>query len=110
MPHSPIDNQDTEGQSQDIRIEMPTGPITRARAKRLQEQVNLILNEYNNLFSENFILPKSSVLFVLRYVDAHSGYVLPEDGAGGDTYKDAHTKKQREGGVEAELLCAPEKE
>jgi hypothetical protein len=70
LPHSPISNQDTKDNLQDIRIEMPTGPITRARAKQLQQQVNLILNEYNNLFSENFILPKSSILFVLRYVDA----------------------------------------
>jgi hypothetical protein len=28
LPHSPIINQDTKDNSQDIRIEMPTGPIT----------------------------------------------------------------------------------
>jgi hypothetical protein len=76
LPHFPIINQDTKDNSQDIRIEMPTGPITRARAKQLQQQENLILNEYNNLFSENFILPKSSILFVLRYIDDH---VLQKD-------------------------------
>jgi hypothetical protein len=69
FPHSPIINQDTKDISQDIRIDMPTGPITRAQARQLQQQVNLILNEYNNLFSENFILPNSSILFILRYID-----------------------------------------
>jgi hypothetical protein len=105
LPHSPIINQDTKDISQDIRIDMPTGPITRAQARQLQQQVNLILNEYNNLFSENFILPKSSILFILRYIDDR---VLREDcitsnnsSYRGDTR--AHIqKKQREGGVAAE--------
>jgi hypothetical protein len=91
MPHSPIINQDTKDNSQDIRIKMPTGPITRARAKQLQLQVNLIINEYNNLFSANFILPKSSILFVFRYIDDRvlrkEATTLATEAIQGRTYK-----------------------
>ena len=45
-PSSPPPN------AQDIRIELPTAPITRARAKKLQDQVNLLLNEYVINFNE----------------------------------------------------------
>ena len=50
-----------------------TGPITRARAKKLQQQVTLFFKEYN--FDENLLLPNSSVLCVLRYEDelTHEG-------------------------------------
>ena len=41
--------------SNEIRIRL----ITRARAKLLEQQVNLFLNEPDVLFNENFILPKS---------------------------------------------------
>ena len=62
-PSSPPPN------AHDIRLELPTGPITRARAKKLQSQVNLLLNEYVIDFNENFILPKNSDLLVLRFED-----------------------------------------
>ena len=51
-------------QSNEIRI----GPITRARAKLLEQQVNLLLNEYGTLIDENFILPKSMHLCMIRFV------------------------------------------
>ena len=54
----------------DIRLELPTGPITRACAKKLQTQVILLLNEHVIDFNENFILPKNSVLLVLRFEDS----------------------------------------
>lgn len=56
---------------QDIRIELPTGPITRARAKKIQDQVNLFLNDHIINFKENFILPQSCNLLVLRYLDQY---------------------------------------
>ena len=51
-------------QSNEIRI----GPITRARAKLLEQQVNLLLNESGTLIDENFILPKSMHLCMIRFV------------------------------------------
>jgi hypothetical protein len=43
------------------------GPLTRSRAKKLQEQVNLFLTDYNFNISKNVILPKCSTLMLLRY-------------------------------------------
>src|SRR3954471_8274448 len=50
--------------SNEIRI----GPITRARAKLLEQQVNLFLNKPDVLLNENFILPKSMCYCMIRYV------------------------------------------
>ena len=49
--------------SNEIRI----GPITRARAKLLEQQVNLFLIESDVLLNEDFILPKSLYICVIRY-------------------------------------------
>jgi hypothetical protein len=43
------------------------GPITRSRAKKLQQQVTSFLAETNFNINENFILPKYATLVVLRY-------------------------------------------
>ena len=45
------------------------GPLTRSHAKKLQEQVNSFLTDYNLNTSKNVILPKCSTLMLLR--DAH---------------------------------------
>jgi len=42
------------------------GPLTRSRTKKLQEQVNLFLIDFNFNTSENVILPKCSMLIVIR--------------------------------------------
>ncbi|KAK1652881.1 hypothetical protein QYE76_070686 [Lolium multiflorum] len=52
--------------SDEVRI----GPITRARAKLLKQQVNLFLN--GTLIDENFILPKSYDLCIIRYQEETS--------------------------------------
>ncbi|KAK1605709.1 hypothetical protein QYE76_029382 [Lolium multiflorum] len=52
--------------SNEVRI----GPITRARAKLLKQQVNLFLND--TLIDENFILPKSCYLCIIRYEEETS--------------------------------------
>ena len=49
--------------------EIRLGPMTRSRSKLLEQQVNSLLLEYNNIIDENFILPKSLHLCVLRFVD-----------------------------------------
>ncbi|KAK1694508.1 hypothetical protein QYE76_011205 [Lolium multiflorum] len=52
--------------SNEVRI----GPMTRARAKLLKQQVNLFLND--TLIDENFILPKSYYLCIIRYEEERS--------------------------------------
>ncbi|KAK1694104.1 hypothetical protein QYE76_010801 [Lolium multiflorum] len=52
--------------SNEVRI----GPMTRARAKLLKQQVNLFLND--TLINENFILPKSYYLCMIRYEEEPS--------------------------------------
>ena len=48
---------------------MRIGPITRSRAKLLEQQVNSLLTEYDVCVNENFILPKSMHLCMIRFVD-----------------------------------------
>ncbi|KAK1616575.1 hypothetical protein QYE76_022092 [Lolium multiflorum] len=52
--------------SNEVRI----GPMTRARAKLLKQRVNLFLND--TLIDENFILPKSYYLCIIRYEEETS--------------------------------------
>jgi hypothetical protein len=44
------------------------GPITRARAKLLQQQVNSLLAESDIYCNENFILPKSLFICMIRFI------------------------------------------
>jgi hypothetical protein len=63
---TPFDDEDVAAKkSNEIRI----GPITRARAKLLEQQVKSLLIEPDLLFSENFILSKSMNLCLIRFVD-----------------------------------------
>jgi hypothetical protein len=45
----------------------PAGPITRNRAKKIQQEVHALLYEFQLNTNENFMLPKSCVLTLLRY-------------------------------------------
>ncbi|KAK1686551.1 hypothetical protein QYE76_047399 [Lolium multiflorum] len=60
------DNVAAKLKSDEVRI----GPITRARAKLLKQQVNSLLND--TLIDENFILPKSFHLCMIRYEEGAS--------------------------------------
>jgi hypothetical protein len=63
--------------------DLHTGPITRACAKLLEQQVNSLLTEYNLFTNENFILPKSLHVCMTRFVAeasmTHGGEELHED-------------------------------
>ena len=66
---SPIDSEDTPVAAQkkstdEIRI----GPITRARAKLIEQQVNLLLIESDYFVNENCLLPKSLCVCILRFM------------------------------------------
>jgi predicted unusual protein kinase regulating ubiquinone biosynthesis (AarF/ABC1/UbiB family) len=43
------------------------GPITRSRAKKLQQEVHALLYEFQLNTNENFMLPKSCMLILLRF-------------------------------------------
>jgi hypothetical protein len=55
------------------------GPITRSRAKKLQQQVISLLAEINFNIYENFILPKYSKLVVLRFTYEEKNTTLHGD-------------------------------
>ena len=49
------------------REQVNIGPITRSRAKKLQQEVNVLLCEIHFNINENYILPKSCTLLLLRF-------------------------------------------
>jgi hypothetical protein len=46
-----------------------TKPITRSRAKKIQQEVHALLYEFQFNTNDNFMLPKSCMLILLRYVE-----------------------------------------
>jgi hypothetical protein len=48
--------------------EIGIGPITRARAKLIEQQVNLLLIESDYFINENCLLPKSMCVCILRFM------------------------------------------
>jgi hypothetical protein len=46
---------------------IPTGPMTRSRAKQIQQEVHALLYELKVNTNDNFMLPKSSMLILLRF-------------------------------------------
>ena len=57
----------TQGSPTSTRAQVFDGPITRSRAKKLQQEVNALLSgiHFNN--NENYIMPKSCMLLLLRF-------------------------------------------
>ena len=60
-----IDDVAVQEKPNEVRI----GPMTRSRAKLLEQHVNSLLIEYDVCDYENFILPKSMHLCMIRLVD-----------------------------------------
>jgi diphthamide biosynthesis methyltransferase len=46
---------------------IPTGPITRNRAKQIQQEVHTLLYKFKLNTNDNFMLPKSCMLILLRF-------------------------------------------
>jgi hypothetical protein len=46
---------------------MYEGPVTRSRAKKLQQEVHAFLSDLNFNIDENVIVPKSCILLLLRF-------------------------------------------
>jgi mRNA deadenylase 3'-5' endonuclease subunit Ccr4 len=55
------------------------GPITRSRAKKLQQEVHALLCEIHFNINENYILPKCCTLIVLRYIEEEKDESDPEE-------------------------------
>jgi hypothetical protein len=62
---TPIEEVAVQDNSNEVRL----GPMTRSRTKLLEQQVNSFLVDCDNLNHENFILPKSMHLCMIRFVD-----------------------------------------
>ena len=60
--------------------EIRIGPITRARAKLIEQQMNSLLVEHVVFFNESFILPKSLHVCMVRY-DKYAEEPKAEGGA-----------------------------
>jgi hypothetical protein len=59
------------------------GPLTRSRTRKLQEQVNLFLTDYNFNISKNVILPKCSILILLRFAQEDMEDTVLQNGSVG---------------------------
>jgi hypothetical protein len=55
------------------------GPLTRSRAKKLQEQVKSFLTNYNFNISKNVILPKCPISMMLRFIHENVKGTWPKD-------------------------------
>ncbi|XBI45446.1 hypothetical protein VPH35_109914 [Triticum aestivum] len=61
--------------------------MTRSRAKQIAQEVNALLADHNSNNHDNFILPKSCVLILLRYNDEDNQQLLVHE----ETSSEAHT-------------------
>jgi hypothetical protein len=55
---------------------IPTGPITRSRAKQIQQEVHVLLYEFKLNTNDNFMLPKSCMLILLKFIDEEGQNIL----------------------------------
>ena len=61
------------------RAQVIDGPITRSRAKKLQQEVHALLCEIHFNINENYILPKCCTLIVLRYIEEEMNESDPKE-------------------------------
>jgi len=55
------------------------GPVIRSRAKKLQQEIHMLLCEIHFNINENYILPKCSTLIVLRYIEEENDESDPKE-------------------------------
>ena len=63
----------------------PLGPMTRARAKAIEDKVNLLLSELPLSTYETWLLPHAETLCVIRYLEQIHGSATPNGQDGEDT-------------------------
>ena len=69
VPSLPYDDEQPVAAKKMSNDEIRIGPTTRARAKLLEQQVNSLLVENDVCVNQNFILPKSLHLCMIRFID-----------------------------------------
>jgi len=69
IPQAPSQATPTQVSSTPTPAQVIDGLITRSRAKKLQQEVHVLLCEIHFNFNENYILPKCCTLIVLRYIE-----------------------------------------
>jgi len=67
------------------------GPITRSRAKKLQQEVHALLCEIHFNINQNYILPKCCTLIVLRYIEEEKDESNLEDRTSASSKKKSKT-------------------
>ena len=63
----------------------PLGPMTRARAKAIEDKVNSLLSELPLSTHETWLLPQAETLCVIRYLEEGHGTATPNGQDGKDT-------------------------
>jgi hypothetical protein len=67
MLQPPSHTKSTQVQPTSSPTQAFDGPITRSRAKKLQQEVHALLYKFQLNTNENFMLPKSCMLILLRF-------------------------------------------
>jgi hypothetical protein len=67
MLQPPSHTTSTQVQPTSSPTQVFDGPVTRSRAKKLQKEVHALLYEFHLNTNENFMLPKSCMLILLRF-------------------------------------------
>ena len=63
----------------------PLGPMTRARAKAIEDKVNSPLSKIPLSMHETWLLPQAETLCVIRYLEESHGSAIPNRQDGEDT-------------------------
>jgi len=80
------------------------GPVTRSRAKKIQQEVHALLCEIHFNINENYILPKCCILIILKYIEEEKDESDSEERTGASPrrhYKmDQNSQKRTSGSQE----------
>ena len=66
----------------------PLGPMTRARAKAIEDKVNSLLSELPLPTYDTWLLPHVETLYVIRYLEESHGTATPNGQVGKDTKRE----------------------
>ena len=94
MSQAPSQATSTQVSPTPTPAQVINGPITRSRAKKLQQEVHVLLCEIYFNTNENYILPKCCTLIVLRYIEEEKDESDPEE------WTSASPEKVKNGPVE----------
>ena len=73
----------------------PSGPMTRARARAIETEVNPLLFELTHSICETWLLPQTKTLCVIRYLEEGHGSATPNGQDGEDTNREGQLEEQR---------------